>query len=40
MVGDKTQAAKAYEDFLLLWKDADKDLLSLVEGNREKAKLQ
>jgi tetratricopeptide (TPR) repeat protein len=38
--GDVTQAKKAYEDFLHLWKDADVDLPILIEAKREYEKLK
>jgi hypothetical protein len=38
--GDLTRARKAYEDFFLLWKEADSDLPILIEAKREYAKLK
>jgi len=38
--GDVTKARKAYEDFLLLWKDADADLPLLIEAKSEYEKLK
>jgi len=40
MSGDKAAARKSYEEFLSLWKDADKDLATLKQGQAEYAKLQ
>jgi hypothetical protein len=37
MSGDKANAKKAYEAFLLTWKDADPDLPMLVAGKKEYA---
>jgi predicted Zn-dependent protease len=37
---DKEKAAKAYEDFFALWKDADPDLSVLIEANKEYEKLK
>jgi tetratricopeptide (TPR) repeat protein len=39
MGGDKANAKKAYEAFLLTWKDADPDLPMLVAGKKEYAAL-
>ncbi len=39
MAGDKANAKKAYEAFLLTWKDADPDLPMLVAGKKEYAAL-
>jgi tetratricopeptide (TPR) repeat protein len=38
--GDLTKARKAYEDFFLLWKDADSELPILTEAKREYEKLK
>ena len=38
--GDKTKATKTYEDFLALWKDADRDLAILKQAQNEYATLQ
>jgi len=38
--GDKSNAASAYEDFLVLWKDADPDIPVLKQAKAEYAKLQ
>jgi len=38
--GDKAAASKSYEEFLSLWKDADKDLAVLKQAQAESAKLQ
>jgi tetratricopeptide (TPR) repeat protein len=40
MNGDTAKARKAYEDFFLLWKDADSDLPTLIEAKKEYAKLK
>jgi tetratricopeptide (TPR) repeat protein len=40
LAGDKTKAKSAYQDFLTLWKDADRELPILQEAQREYAKLQ
>jgi len=40
MSGDAVGAHKAYEDFLVLWKDADPDIPILKEAKAEYAKLQ
>ena len=39
MSGDKTNAKASYEDFLRLWKDADRDVPILVQAKSEYAKL-
>jgi eukaryotic-like serine/threonine-protein kinase len=39
IAGDKASAKKAYEAFLLTWKDADPDLPMLVAGKKEYAAL-
>ena len=38
-VGDKAKARNAYQDFLTLWKDADKDISVLKQAIAEYAKL-
>jgi eukaryotic-like serine/threonine-protein kinase len=38
--GDTTRARAAYQDFLMLWKDADPDIPILKEAEAEYAKLQ
>ena len=38
--GDVTQAHKAYEDFLALWKDADSDLPAIQNAKADFAKLR
>jgi hypothetical protein len=40
MAGDKTTAKSAYQDFLILWKDADPDIPVLRQVKAEYAKLQ
>jgi eukaryotic-like serine/threonine-protein kinase len=40
MSGDKTKAKMAYEDFLTLWKDADRDLPILKQAQAEYAKIR
>jgi hypothetical protein len=40
LLGDKTKARDAYQDFLTLWKDADSDIPILKEAKTEYAKLQ
>jgi tetratricopeptide (TPR) repeat protein len=40
MLGDKTKARAAYQDFLTLWKDADPDIPILKQAKMEYAKLQ
>ena len=40
MMGDKSGARTAYQDFLALWKDADSDLPVLKQAKAEYAKLQ
>ena len=37
--GDRTRAKGAYEDFLTLWKDADRDIPILIRARAEFAKL-
>jgi hypothetical protein len=39
MSGDTAKAKKAYQDFLSLWKDADPDLLPLLQARKEYAAL-
>ena len=38
--GETAKARKAYEDFLVLWKDADTDLPILIEAKKELEKLK
>jgi len=38
--GDAAKGRKAYEDFFLLWKDADAELPVLAEAKREYEKLR
>jgi len=40
MQGDAAKAKAAYENFLLLWKDADPDIPVLKQAKAEYAKLQ
>jgi DNA-binding winged helix-turn-helix (wHTH) protein/tetratricopeptide (TPR) repeat protein len=40
LAGDKTEAKIAYQDFLTLWKDADRDIPILRQAKTEYAKLQ
>jgi len=40
MAGDTAKAKSAYQDFFVLWKDADSDILILKEAKAEYAKLQ
>jgi eukaryotic-like serine/threonine-protein kinase len=40
MSRDKAKAQSAYQDFLILWKDADPDIPILKEAKAEFAKLQ
>jgi tetratricopeptide (TPR) repeat protein len=40
LLGDKAKAKRAYQDFLSLWKDADRDIPILKPANAEYAKLQ
>ena len=40
MSGDMTKAKAAYQDFLTLWKDADRDIPILQQAQAEYAKLQ
>ena len=40
MNGDTAKARQAYQDFFALWKEADADLLMLVEAKKEYEKLQ
>jgi hypothetical protein len=38
--GDRAKARKAYQDFLVLWKDAEADLPLLKQAQAEYAKLE
>jgi hypothetical protein len=38
--GDNVKARAAYQDFLMLWKDADSDIPILKQAKAESAKLQ
>ena len=38
--GDAGRAKAAYDDFLVLWKDADPDVPVLIQARSEYAKLQ
>ena len=40
MIGDKEAARKSYQDFLILWKDADPDIPIYKEAKAEYAQLQ
>jgi eukaryotic-like serine/threonine-protein kinase len=40
MSGDRTKAKSAYQDFLTLWKDADRDIPILKQAKTECTKLQ
>jgi Tfp pilus assembly protein PilF len=40
MQGDKEKAKKEFQDFFVLWKDADKDLPVLIQARHEYAALQ
>ena len=40
MAGDKSKAAQAYQDFLILWKDADPDVPILKQAQTEYSKLR
>ena len=40
MQGDTAKAKAAYQDFLMLWKDADQDIPILTQVKAEYAKLQ
>jgi hypothetical protein len=40
MSGDTVKAKSAYQDFLILWKDADPDIPILKQAKAEYAKLQ
>ncbi len=40
MAGDSAKAKSAYQDFLMLWKDADPDIPILKQAQAEYAKLQ
>jgi hypothetical protein len=38
--GDTTKSRAAYQDFLALWKDADRDIPALIFAKSEYAKLR
>lgn len=38
--GDSATSRKAYQDFLVMWKDADADLQSLYTARQEYAQLK
>jgi hypothetical protein len=40
MQGDSAKARTAYQDFLALWKDADRDIPILITAKAEYAKLK
>jgi len=40
LAGDKTQAQKHYQDFLVLWKDADPDIPIMKEGEDRISRLK
>jgi hypothetical protein len=40
LTGDTAKAAKAYEDFFAIWKDADADVPLLLEARAEYARLR
>ena len=40
LTGDTAKAKGAYQDFFILWKDADPDIPILKEAKAEYAKLQ
>jgi len=40
MQGDTAKAKLAYQDFLALWKDADRDIPTMKQAKAEYAKLQ
>ena len=40
LLGDKTKAKTAYQDFLTLWKDADPDIPILQQAKAEYAELR
>jgi eukaryotic-like serine/threonine-protein kinase len=40
MEGDTAKAKAAYQDFLIIWKDADSELPVLIDAKAEYAKLQ
>jgi eukaryotic-like serine/threonine-protein kinase len=40
MRGDTPEAKAAYQDFLMLWKDADPDIPVLIAAKAEYAKLK
>jgi tetratricopeptide (TPR) repeat protein len=39
LAGDTTNAKAAYQDFLALWKDADRDVPILIQAKAEYSKL-
>jgi hypothetical protein len=39
-MGDKAAARKSYQDFLTLWKDADRDIPIYQQAKAEYAKLR
>jgi hypothetical protein len=39
MSGDTAKSKKAYQNFLTLWKDADPDLVPLIQARKEYAAL-
>ena len=39
LLGDKIKAKAAYQDFLMLWKDADSDIPVLVQAKTEYTRL-
>ena len=40
LTGDKARARQAYQDFFVLWKDADPDVPILQEARQEYEKLK
>ena len=40
MMGDKAAARKSYQDFLRIWKDADRDIPIYKQAKAEYARLQ
>ena len=40
IAGDETGAAKSYQEFFALWKDADPDIPILIEARKEFAALK
>jgi tetratricopeptide (TPR) repeat protein len=40
LAGDTAKARKAYQDFFALWKDADSDILILIEAKKEYEKVK